>query len=126
MKAKIIEGRHQLVTDILSKLFDFDNGGMQQTHFQDGNMSEILYNGLEGTPERSLASKPSPPRREVSVVSLQDKSPLILPNIKRIIPEQQKMMSPRTQSKNGRVENPMSIVSSTQNLHQKVNGRQNP
>lgn len=26
-KAKIIEGRHLLINDILNKLFDFDNGG---------------------------------------------------------------------------------------------------
>ena len=42
-KNKIIEGRFSLINEILSKLFDFDNGGIQSGRFQDGNISDIQY-----------------------------------------------------------------------------------
>ncbi|CDW79816.1 UNKNOWN [Stylonychia lemnae] len=41
-KAKIIEGRWQSINEILGKLFDIDNGGIQSGRFQDGNISEIF------------------------------------------------------------------------------------
>eukprot|EP00347_Sterkiella_histriomuscorum_P016192 403354133 len=47
-KAKIIEGRTQLINEILSKLFDFDNGGLQSGRFHqlDGSISDVNgYNG---------------------------------------------------------------------------------
>jgi hypothetical protein len=50
-KVKIIEGRTSLISDILARLFDFDNSGGQSRFIGDGIASEMNY-GNNGSIER--------------------------------------------------------------------------